>query len=403
MGLDGIRSALVAARNKKAALNVQELDRLVLSAGGGLVANEAERAELLRLADSFAPAIKARLQQHLAAAAQPARVSIIPNGQIEGAKGRYARVYGEIEGLTMKVGLFDNTLSLRGTAQDDAPLVVRFAGEEVVVDVLHGERPPEILEKLRAALPPGLTGHVFGGEAQLYEPEDFNGFLPTKREKAAHLAVYRPEALGLRPGEKPLRVVVTGYGPFGAIKNNPSDLMAQKLAALGVTGAIIDYRRLDVTHGAVDDFVREMVSNPPDVILSMGVGSVAQVEERPENRKGAGVDGKQRSIKPGAIRKNAPNELASDLPLRAINQALDSRYGSNRQVGSSASNSSYSPDRSAYLCNYLGYKLADAFGKSEATTAGFVHILEETPPEQMHTLLEAVVSRQLELRRLPTS
>ena len=56
-------------------------------------------------------------------------------------------------------------------------------------------------------------------------------------------------------------------------------------------GAIVEYRRLDVTPAAVEQFMTEMRKSPPDVILSMGVThGQAQVEERPENHLGAAPD-----------------------------------------------------------------------------------------------------------------
>jgi pyrrolidone-carboxylate peptidase len=211
--------------------------------------------------------------------------------------------------------------------------------------------------------------------------------------------LYKPEALGLRPGEKPLRVVVTGYGAFMGITDNPSANLAQRLAELGVRGAIVEYRRLDVTTQAVDGFVAEMRRSPPDVILSMGVsGGQAQVEERPENHIGAAPDGNDQPITARTIREGGAAELSTDLPVETIDWAL-SGFGGDRRVYTSRSDPSYQPDRSAYLCNYLGYNLAAEFGGRDATTAGFMHINRDTPVAQVHAALEAVAARQLEWRR----
>jgi pyrrolidone-carboxylate peptidase len=255
-----------------------------------------------------------------------------------------------------------------------------------------------ILEAIRRQLPPSVTGAVIGGAAQLHEVESFKGGFATKRDQAAHLVLYKPQALGLKPGERPLRVVVTGYGRFMGITDNPSAAMAQRLAEAGVPGAIVEYRRLDVTHGAVDAFIEEMKRNPPDVILSMGVGGTSQVEERPENTVGGGEDGEGNPIVPGEVRPGAARELSTDLPVERIDRALQ-RFGDRREVGTSLSDRWYSPDRSAYLCNYLGFNLANTFGGADATTAGFMHVTDHTPTEQVQTVLEAVVARQLEWRR----
>jgi pyrrolidone-carboxylate peptidase len=67
-------------------------------------------------------------------------------------------------------------------------------------------------------------------------------------------------------------------------------------------------------------------------------------------------------------------------------------------VGTSKSDAAYEPDRSAYLCNYLGYNLATEFGHLP-TTAGFMHVTPSTPVDQMHSVLESVTARQLDERR----
>jgi pyrrolidone-carboxylate peptidase len=196
-----------------------------------------------------------------------------------------------------------------------------------------------------------------------------------------------------------MKVVVTGYGAFMGITDNPSANMAQKLAEQGVKGAVIEYRRLDVTTDAVDKFVAEMRSAPPDVILSMGVSHYkAQVEERPENHLGAANDGNDQPMQERQVRAGGPQELKTDLPVDTIDKALQP-FGDQRVVGTSKSDAAYEPDRSAYLCNYLGYNLATEFGATPKTTAGFMHITPDTPVDQMHAVLEAVTARQLEERR----
>ena len=146
-------------------------------------------------------------------------------------------------------------------------------------------------------------------------------------------------------------------------------------------------------------FVAEMRRSPPDVILSMGVThGQAQVEERPENQLAANPDGNNVMMTAREVRAGGPQELATDLPVETIDAALQP-FSADRVVGTSKSDPNYSPDRSAYLCNYLGYNLATEFGHTPKTTAGFMHISPETPAAQMHAVLEAVTARQLDWRR----
>lgn len=400
MNIDKIRQALTNYKANDGKVDTAELDKLMLQVrdAGGL--SGPERAELLKAADGFDDGTKQRLMRHLSVMAQPnAYVNLQAVGKVTNIEGRYANLKLEVPGLTARIGLFDNSFSVKGKATAAGTIKLTIDGKELKVDVKKGDAPSTILEKLQKQLPQAMTGLVYGGDVQPYDPESFAGSAATKNNSAAHIALYKPEALGLKPGEKPLRVVVTGYGAFMGITDNPSANMAEKLSEMGVKGAIVEYRRLDVNHDAVNSFIAEMKRNPPDVILSMGVtGGDSQVEEHPENRVGGGMDGSNNPITPGVVRAGGKDELATDLPVETINSALK-KFGAAREVGTSKSDPNYAPDRSAYLCNYLGYNLADAFGSNDATTAGFVHVTDHTPPEQMHTLLESVVARQLDWRR----
>ena len=400
MNIDKIRQALTAYKANDNKVDTAELDQLMLQVrdAGGLDATE--RAELMKAADGFDDGTKQRLMRHLSVMAQPnAYVNLQAVGKVTSIQGRYANLKLEVPGLTAKVGLFDNSFSVKGKATADGTIKLNIEGKELSVAVKKGDAPAAILDKLQQQLPQGMTGLVYGGDVRPYDAETFNGASPKKNGTAAHLALYKPEALGLKPGEKPLRVVVTGYGAFMGITDNPSANMAEKLSEMGVKGAIVEYRRLEVNHGAVNEFIGEMKRNPPDVILSMGVtGGSSQVEEQPENNVGGGTDGSNNPITPGKVRAGGKDVLPTDLPVETIDNALK-QYGAGREVGTSKSDPNYAPDRSAYLCNYLGYNLADSFGGTPATTAGFVHVTDHTPSDQMHTLLESVVAKQLDWRR----
>lgn len=302
-------------------------------------------------------------------------------------------------GLAVKVGLLDSAFAIKGQATADGVLKLTIEGTALSVPVKKGQSAAQVLEAVKAKLPASVTGLVFGGDVQAWEPARFNGAQVKAADTAAQLVLYKPQALGLQPGEKPLRVVVTGYGAFMGITDNPSANMAEKLAQAGIKGAVVQYQRLDVTTQAVDGFIAQVRQHPPDVILSMGVsGAQAQVEERPENHLGAAPDGNDQPMAERAVRPGAPQELKTDLPVETIEWAA-SQFGAQRQVFTSKGDPNYSPDRSAYLCNYLGFNLAAEFGKTDATTAGFMHITRDTDPRQMHAVLEAVVARQLEWRR----
>ncbi|MBE2250560.1 MAG: hypothetical protein IAE78_13575 [Myxococcus sp.] len=399
MNVDGIRRALSTAA-KDGKVDAADVDRIMLQArdGGGLSA--LERTALLEAADGFDDGTRQRLLSHLSAMGQTnAWVNLEAKGQVASIDGRYANLTLTVPGLSARVGLFDNAFALKGKATADGVLQLTVDGAKVSVPVKAGEGPQQLLTKLKAQLPAHFAGVVLGGDVQPYDAASFSGRSARRADVAAHLMLYKPASLGLQPGEKPLRVVVTGYGAFMGITDNPSANMAQRLAERGVKGAIVEYRRLDVTPAAVEQFMAEVRRSPPDVILSMGVThGQAQLEERPENLLGANRDGNNQLMRERAVREGGPQELRTDLPIDTIDWALQG-FGAQRQVFTSASDPTYRPDRSAYLCNFLGYNLAAEFGASPKTTAGFMHITPETKAEQMGAVLDAITARQLEQRR----
>lgn len=399
MTVKAIRAALTQAR-RDGKVTEAEVDKIVLKARSGWGMDAAEKAELVKLADSFGDdGAKQRLLKHLSSMGQTNAWVNIEAGGLASVNGRYANYTVGVAGLSAKVGLFDNCFSLKGTAKADGQMKVAIEGQNLQVAVKKGETAAQILEKVRAQLPSQVKGVTLSGDVQPFDMASYKGQAAASTDQAAHLMLYKPASLGLRPGEVPMKVVVTGYGAFMGITDNPSANMAQKLAAQGVKGAIVEYRRLDVTTDAVDKFVAEMRSSPPDVILSMGVSHYkAQVEERPENQLGAARDGNDQQMQERQVRAGGPQELKTDLPVDAIDKALQP-FGDQRVVGTSKSDAGYEPDRSAYLCNYLGYNLATEFGATPNTTAGFIHITPDTPVDQMHTVLEAISARQLEERR----
>ncbi len=398
MTVKGIRAALVQAK-KDGKVDVAEVDTIVLKARSGWGLDTTERAELVKMADSFDDPAKQRLLSHLSAMGQKNAWVNVEAGGLTSVKGRYANYAVGVPGLSAKLGLFDNCFSMKGTAAADGLMKVAIEGQSVSVQVKKGETASQVLEKVKKALPSQVTGVLLTGDVQPFDGASFTGAAAAATDTAAHLMLYKPASLGLAPGELPLKVVVTGYGAFMGITDNPSANMAQKLAEAGVKGGIVEYRRLDVTTDAVDAFVAEMRRSPPDVILSMGVThGQAQVEERPENLLGAATDGNNRQMTERAVRTGGPKELSTDLPVGTIDDALTA-FGDRRVVGTSKSDPAYAPDRSAYLCNYLGYSLATEFAGTPKTTAGFMHISPETPADQMHAVLEAVTARQLDWRR----
>lgn len=391
-----IRSAISRVRGP---FGVKDVDELMYTLRDGGALTPEEREVMLLRADRFRDDAKQRVLMHLSAMSKSnAWLNLEVQGPVTQVGSRTLDVQLEIAGLSARVGTFESALSLTGKAEADGLLKLSLDGCAFNVPVTSGDSAAVILERAQSALPLGVAGVVHEGALGPLRPS-YEGGLPAPELASARLLLYRPEALKLLPGESPLRVVVTGYGKFQGIVENPSALLAQILAENGVAGGIVEYRRLDVVPAAVDAFIEEMKSNPPDVILSMGVtGGQSQLEERPENRLGGGTDGDENPIAERPIIAGAPETLPTDLPIDSIEWSLR-RFGDARATFTSRSDENYSPDRSQYLCNYLGYRLAAAFGEDPKVTAGFFHVNRETTVDQMHAVLDAIVAKQLEVRR----
>jgi pyrrolidone-carboxylate peptidase len=391
MNVDGVQRVLRSAA-RDGGVDGREVDRLMLQVRdeGGLSSVEWEA--LVRAADGFDDRTRQRLLRHLTAMGQPnAWVNVDVPGALASLDGRFATLTHSIPGLSVRVGLFDSSFGLCGRARADGVFSLKVDGQTLSVPVRAGAAPGEIVRAIRERLPPQIASTSLGDGAQPHEAKP--------ADAATHLFLYRPGALGLRAGERPMRVVVTGYGAFMGIMENPSAAMAQRLAERGLAGAVVEYRRLDVTREAVESFVADVRRDPPDVVLSLGVSpGKAQVEERPENQLRAAPDGDGAPLVEGPVRSDGPPERPTDLPVDRIDWALEG-FQENRRIFTSRSDPEYQPDRSAYLCNYLGYLLALEFGASPQTTAGFIHIRADTPFEQMGAVLDAIGAAQLEARR----
>lgn len=131
----------------------------------------------------------------------------------------------------------------------------------------------------------------------------------------------------------PLRYLVTGFGPFGAITDNPSSTLAKQSGH--------PFELLSVSFGAVDRFFAELDPTAFDVLLMLGVAAGRErvsIETVARNVIGAtaDVDGLVRG--PGLIDAGAAATIATRWPDRLSN------------VG--GGDIQFSEDAGDYLCNY---------------------------------------------------
>jgi pyrrolidone-carboxylate peptidase len=404
-----IDAALKAAPNHK--LSREDVDAIFVGAQGtggtdNITPQDRQAIDNLLKQDVFSDeSARNELEAFAASRAQPGFVSVSSTGTAGAVQGRYEQLNGVVPGMIAKVGVFDGVYSLSGTATGPGTLTLTVNEKPVSVQVAPGDTPQKVLQAFEAKLPQGVGGVVLAGDVQPFDLEAFRSSQAVPGD-AAHIALYNTAALQLKPGERPLRVVVTGYGDFMGVTTNPSDTMARQLAEnqndpkQRIPGADVSYVRLDVTTDAVDAFIAQMKANPPDVILSMGQGGDdSQLEGAPNNELAAGTDGDGHAMTARTIVPGGPEVETPDLDIPVIDAALMKGYGKKDVVETPGLDAkTYQPDRSEYLCNYLGYLLAYNFNKTN-TAAGFVHVLGTTPVRQMETVLTAIVAHQRQVLR----
>ena len=166
-----------------------------------------------------------------------------------------------------------------------------------------------------------------------------------------------------------MKILVTGFEPFGGETENPSAQVARGLPA-SLAGAEIVTAILPVTcRGALETVTEAIRHHRPDAVLSLGqAGGRATVSiERiainvddfsiPDNE---GAQPKDQAIVPGG-----PAAYWSTLPIRAMEAAVRAA-GVPCQISNTAG---------TYVCNHVMYGVAHYLAQHRPTArSGFVHI-----------------------------
>lgn len=175
-----------------------------------------------------------------------------------------------------------------------------------------------------------------------------------------------------------MKVLVTGFEPYGSWQRNPSGETARHLDGativdVEVTGLVlpVSYRRAAVPLIAAIDELQ------PDVVLNLGQGEPAgvRVERAAVNRCTAPAAGDNDGYKPRGepVVPGGPETYRSTLPLDDIVALL-----SNLQFNAAASDSA-----GEFLCNYAMYTTLHHIATHRLPTrAGFIHaspLREEAP------------------------
>jgi len=148
-----------------------------------------------------------------------------------------------------------------------------------------------------------------------------------------------------------MKLLVTGFGPFGSIAENPSSELAQSCG--------LDFRIVEVSFRAVDEFVEADLEDC-DALLAIGVKASAKkmtIETVARNDIGPTPDVLGEVQGPGPIDPRLPQNIAATLWSQELLCETEDWTQSTSAGG--------------YLCNYLFYSAAS---RCPGKRIGFLHV-----------------------------
>ncbi len=158
-------------------------------------------------------------------------------------------------------------------------------------------------------------------------------------------------------------ILVTGFGPFGEVTDNPSGALAMAVHGARVAGHTVVGVELPVSYSrGLAAAVRAAREAPCDAVIGVGVATSrerVEVERFGHNRTGPtpDIDGEV----PGVLEPGGPARFESSLPAGALAAALGAAV---------------SEDAGGYVCNGWLYRVGRAL---PGIPVCFVHI----PPAGM--------------------
>jgi pyroglutamyl-peptidase len=173
------------------------------------------------------------------------------------------------------------------------------------------------------------------------------------------------------PEQQPLRVLITGFGPFPGAPCNPSRALVERLARMrrpGLRDVRIASHIFATRYAAIDrDFRALITAHDPDIILMFGLAVRTRhirIETRARNLMSffpdaGGFVPTTRTIAAGADHRRLAPSLAVRLRLAGRSQGLKTEY---------------SRDAGRYVCNYAFWRALEMNSGNENRLAAFIHI-----------------------------
>ena len=165
-----------------------------------------------------------------------------------------------------------------------------------------------------------------------------------------------------------MRILVTGFEPFGGDSVNPSWLVAQQLEGMSFAGAQVQAVQLPCVFGiSAQVLVQALAQHQPDVVLALGLA---------QGREGISIERVAINVDDARIPDNAgqqpidtpvvpggPAAYFSTLPIKRLAQGL-------QQAGHPAH---ISQTAGTFVCNHVFYALQHHL-LGQHVMSGFVHL-----------------------------
>ncbi|MCK6524086.1 pyrrolidone-carboxylate peptidase [Myxococcota bacterium] len=161
-------------------------------------------------------------------------------------------------------------------------------------------------------------------------------------------------------------ILVTGFGPFLDVEDNPSGRLARRIDGARVAGHSVYGERLPVSYDEAPAMTLALAERlRPILVVGLGVarGRMKVMVERVGRRPDPGAIPDVGGRRPTA-RKGAPAEVRASLDVEALSDALGAAV---------------SDDAGAYVCNAWLYTVARAL---PAVPVGFIHVPDEGMSEE---------------------
>ena len=165
-----------------------------------------------------------------------------------------------------------------------------------------------------------------------------------------------------------MRVLVTGFEPFGEYSENSSWEVAQKVASYAIEGAEVVAERLPVSFARAGEVLSSAIDlHTPDLLIMLGQSAVADRGklERVALNMMDSAKGDNDGAKPDEepIYEGEESALFTSLPIKRLRSAIEAQ-GIAVKISNSAG---------LYVCNRIYYE-ALRLCKERAMQAIFVHL-----------------------------